>query len=150
MQRNDVLSTFGPRYAQDAELWNVLRQTGTIPLHPARGSTSTLSGTTSRAHSLILQVVKAVGKDGIDAALDILYEVIDNWLRKDEISVCNELFAVTDAASLQVDIALGLLTVTYPAKLRLVTRKNFYERLRQRLGTTHGFASADEILDGLK
>jgi hypothetical protein len=68
-----------------------------------------------------------------DAALDIVFDQIDEMLLASEFSRVDRLLAEIAPENLSVDLLLGLLTVTLPAKSQLSNRKSFFERVDQSL-----------------
>ena len=71
-----------------------------------------------------------------DAALDLLYDAIDECLTAGRFSELASCLRGIQPASLSLDLLLGILTVTLPAKSRLPTREAFKDKvervLRQR------------------
>src|SRR6266436_6087207 len=57
-----------------------------------------------------------------NAALDLIYDSMDEMMRKGEFDSLNSLLANINVADLSVDLLLGLLTATLPAKSRLPSR----------------------------
>jgi len=77
--------------------------------------------------NVLLQPVKELEKRGhIDAALDVLYSRIDRLFRAKEFASVDNLLQQVVVDSLTVDVLLGLLTSTLPAKSKLPARSKFY------------------------
>jgi hypothetical protein len=68
-----------------------------------------------------------------DAALDIIFDQIDEQLLAGKFPQVNDLLAKTSPDTLSVDLLLGILTATLPAKGRLANRRGFYERVQNAL-----------------
>ena len=64
--------------------------------------------------------------DHIDAALDVLYDRVDASLKKKQFQKIDDVLSEVDVNTLSVDILLGLLTATYPAKSKLPSRVAFF------------------------
>lgn len=68
-----------------------------------------------------------------DAALDIIFDQMDEMLLAGEFDQVDRILAEVIPGSFSVELLLGLLTVTLPAKNRLRNRAPFFERVRQSL-----------------
>jgi hypothetical protein len=68
-----------------------------------------------------------------DSALDLLFDQIDEMLLASDFSRVDRLLLETAPESLSVDLLIGLLTATLPAKDRLPNRKYFLERVERSL-----------------
>ncbi len=64
-----------------------------------------------------------------DEALDLLYDQIDGMLVAGKFSEVDRLLASADAQSLSLDLLLGLLTATLPARSKLASRADFVSRV---------------------
>lgn len=74
-----------------------------------------------------LRPVLQLGKSGhVDAALDVLYDRVDDLLKAKEFSTMDVFLRQANIDSLSVDILLGLLTASLPAKSKLPSRSRFY------------------------
>jgi hypothetical protein len=62
----------------------------------------------------------------IDAALDILYDRVDDLLKARDFSTVDELLRQADVSSFSVDVLLGLLTATLPGRSKLPARSKFF------------------------
>lgn len=82
-----------------------------------------------------------------DAALDIIFDQIDEMLLAGEFDRVDQLLIEIMPGDFSVDLLLGLLTATLPAKNRLSNREAFFERVAQ---TLHDRGEAkDGLLVGL-
>jgi len=61
-----------------------------------------------------------------DAALDLLYDSVDEMLRSAKYSEIDSLLHDTVVHECSTDILLGLLTATLPARSKLTCRKEFF------------------------
>ena len=61
----------------------------------------------------------------IDSALDIIYKNIDQLFKEGAFSRVNAIFKTMPPVALSVDIILGLLTASLPARRRLADREEF-------------------------
>lgn len=82
-----------------------------------------------------------------EAALDLIYDDIDQLLRHHRFAECDYVLCCTDVASCSVDILLALLTATLPAKAKLSTRAAFLQHVEQSLRSRN--ENPDELLEGL-
>lgn len=83
-----------------------------------------------------------------DTALDLIYDTCDELMKSRQFALCASLLGEVDVSGCSIDIMLGLLTATLPAKNALSTRRAFYNRvedeLRRRGELEH------ELLQGLE
>ena len=96
-----------------------------------------------------LRPVTALEKSGhIDAALDVLYDRVDDLLKLKRFATLDALLEEAKVDSLSVDLILGLLTASLPARSKLSARCRFYaeatESIRRRC------AWEDGLLAGLE
>ena len=63
-----------------------------------------------------------------DAALDLIYENVNGKLSRGRFNEVNSVLETTEPMSLSVDLMLGLLTSTLPAKTKLPSRGTFFQR----------------------
>lgn len=104
-----------------------------------RGDTPTSSpsvGATGVRESFIDGANRLDRTGHTDAALDLLYDAVDEMLRRREFPEVDAILRDANVADLSINILIGLLTVTLPARSRLSSRAEFYTRvediLRQR------------------
>jgi hypothetical protein len=69
----------------------------------------------------------------IDAALDIIYDQVDEMLLAGKFDDVDHLLGGIDVGMLSVDLLIGILTATLPARQRLANRPLFYARVEQAL-----------------
>jgi hypothetical protein len=79
----------------------------------------------------------------IDAALDIVYDQIDEMLLAGKFEDLDELLAEVYPGGLALEVSLAVLTATLPARLRLANRATFYTRVESTL------RERGELRDGL-
>ena len=68
-----------------------------------------------------------------DAALDLIYDAVDKLMRDRQFDQLDAILAPIAVVGLSVDILLGLLTATLPAKSRLPSRGAFFNAVEQSL-----------------
>lgn len=68
-----------------------------------------------------------------DAALDLLYDNVDELLRGGRFAELGRLLDAVQTAEYSADLLLGLLTATLPARSRLPARAAFFERVQRTL-----------------
>lgn len=87
--------------------------------------------------------------DGNDhKALDIVYKEINNWLCSGEFELCNCLLKHLNPDKLNIDISLGLLTITLAASHLLPARQAFFLKFRKYLHYWN--EDTHELLSGLE
>lgn len=82
-----------------------------------------------------------------DAALDLIYDSIDELLYAAQFALCASILNDVDVARCSDDVLLGLLTATLPAKSRIPTRGSFLRRVEAQLRVRGEYE--DGILEGL-
>jgi len=96
-------------------------------------SAQEVCGSTATAESF-LDCARRLDQHGqTDAALDIIFDQIDEMLLAGEFEPVDQLLMEIMPSDYSVELLLGLLTVTLPAKNRLCNRVAFFERVRQSL-----------------
>ncbi len=65
-------------------------------------------------------------RGAVDAALDLIYDQVDEMLKAGKFDQVNQLLSTVEANSLSLDLLLGLLTVTLPARCRLPARSRLF------------------------
>ena len=74
-----------------------------------------------------LQPVTRLEKQGhIDAALDVLYDRVDDLLKAKQFPAVDDFLRHANVGTLSVDVLLGLLTATLPARSKLPARAKFF------------------------
>lgn len=68
-----------------------------------------------------------------DAALDLLYDAVDDLLRRGNFDRIDELLQDVATSDLSLNVLLGLLTATLPARSRLRSRTEFFQRVDETL-----------------
>jgi hypothetical protein len=101
------------------------------------------------ARSSFLDRARRLGNVGqTDAALDIIFDQIDELLLSRDFARVDELLSTTLANDLSADLLLGILTATLPAKSHLVQRTTFYEQVEAALRERGELE--DDLLVGLE
>jgi hypothetical protein len=67
------------------------------------------------------------------AALDLIYDSVDDLLRKGNFDQLDSMLAAFPIAELSVDMLLGILTATLPAKSRLPSRGKLFKEIEKTL-----------------
>jgi antitoxin (DNA-binding transcriptional repressor) of toxin-antitoxin stability system len=83
-----------------------------------------------------------------DAALDLIYDQVDEWMHRAEFDRLDGILENLPVADLSLDILLGLLTATLPAKRRLVSRAKLFHEIEQVLRDRGDYE--DGLLVGLE
>lgn len=87
------------------------------------------------------------GRSQTDTALDIIFDQVDEMLLAGEFDRVNQLLIDTTTDEFSVELLLGILTATLPAKDRLPNRCEFFGRVVQTLQSRGEFK--DRLLVGL-
>jgi hypothetical protein len=82
-----------------------------------------------------------------DSALDMLYDAVDHLMRRGSFDELNLTLRAQTAEELSVDISLGLLTSTLPARTRLPARAEFMKDVERVLRSRNEYEEG--ILSGL-
>lgn len=83
----------------------------------------------------------------VDEALDVIYDNIDSMLSGGDFIEINRLLGMISITDLSVDLVLGILTSTLPARDRLENRQHFFQIAKECL-LSQGLYG-EEILVGL-
>ena len=67
----------------------------------------------------------------LDKALDLVYDAVDQMLRASRFEQLDLIMANVEADDYSVDVLLGLLTATFPAKSRLPSRAKLFTTLQK-------------------
>jgi hypothetical protein len=101
-----------------------------------------------QVRSFVDDAQRLASQGKIDAALDLIYDRADEMLLAGELEALDALIEGLDVEQLSVDVLLGVLTITLPAKDKLTTRKEFFESVQRSL-TDRG-EYKEGLLTGLK
>ena len=82
-----------------------------------------------------------------DAALDLIYDSVDELLHQRQFALCASLLERVDIGNCSIDVLLGVLTATLPGKSRISTRGSFLRRVEAELRRRGEFEAG--LLDGL-
>ena len=90
--------------------------------------------------------------ESIHKILDYIFEQVEDKLISHEFEWCNALLNHIDISELDIDVIIGLLTLTLPWKHKLYARKVFYYNVRTKLLLQKNIpvSQLDEILYGLE
>jgi hypothetical protein len=110
------------------EVRHLIRTTGIGELV---GPTSHDAG--PKDQSFIGRAAELATRGRTDAALDLIYDSVDALMRKGQFSKLDSILSGSSVANLTVDVLLGLLTATLPARNRLVSRKPMFLRIEDTL-----------------
>src|SRR5881394_2173484 len=96
-----------------------------------------------------LQPVMQLERRGhIDAALDVLYDRMDALLKTKQFAAIDTLLHQANVDSLSIDVLLGLLTASLPARSQLPARSKFYAQAVTSIKRRGEWE--DGLLDGLE
>lgn len=88
--------------------------------------TAVLEKRPTQLEKFLLPVTRLEKHGQVDAALDVLYDRVDDLLKDRKFTSVDDLLRQASIDSLSVDILLGLLTATLPARGKLAARAEFY------------------------
>jgi hypothetical protein len=74
-------------------------------------------------------VIRLAQKGRLDTALDLIYDKIDDLFLAGQFEEVDSLLGKIDIRGSSVDILLGFLTATLPAKSRLPSRAPFFHKV---------------------
>lgn len=77
-------------------------------------------------HSFVERAQRLAELGKIDAALDVIYDNADEMMLKGAFAELNEIIASLDPKALCLDVILGILTISSPARSKLPARAKFY------------------------
>ena len=100
-------------------------------IHP---SASKLLDRPPSSLSWIADVYSLVARKQPEAATDILFRKIDDWLSADQFSSVDSLLRALDLKRLDVSMMVAILALTQPASIQLRRREAFVTAVRVRLG----------------
>jgi hypothetical protein len=83
-----------------------------------------------------------------DTALDLIFDRFDEMLLAGDFNKLDQILAQSCPENLSVDLLVGVLTVTLPARNRLDNRKGFFERVK--LALQNRGELQDDLLIGLE
>jgi hypothetical protein len=85
--------------------------------------------------------------ESTEADIDFIYNTVDLMLRDGRFDLVDELLRQVDVKN-KVDVLLAYLTLTLPAKSKLLQRASFFERVKQELTQRGEYREA--LLTGLE
>jgi len=105
-------------------------------------------GENTQRESFIQRAVRLDDQGRTDAALDLIYDSIDEMMRGGQFSELDSLLERLPTNTLSADMLLGVLTATLPARSRLANRKEFFCDVEACLKDRREFE--DGLLTGLE
>lgn len=96
----------------------------------SEGQAQSFSG---EAEGFLKRAIRLDGKGHVDAALDLIYDSIDEMLLHGNFAEVDMLLSDAPVNDLSVDLLLGLLTATLPARSKLTHRLDFLNQTRASL-----------------
>ena len=84
-----------------------------------------------RAISFISDAQQLVRVGRVEAALDLIYDRIDEMMRQDNLAELDGILPELSVAELSDHILLGVLTATLPIRTRLPSRPGLFGRIEQ-------------------
>lgn len=84
-------------------------------------------------NSFIIRATELDARGHTDAALDLIYDSVDKLMRDGQFPTLDSILSGVPVAELTVDILLGLLTATLPARNRLHSRNPLFRQIEQTL-----------------
>ncbi len=82
------------------------------------------------------------------AAMDLLYDCVDELMRTGQFEALDSIIEDLIVSRLTIDVLVGLLTATLPAKSRLRSRPEFFSKTDTELRSRHEYE--DGLLTGLE
>jgi len=83
-----------------------------------------------------------------DTALDLIYDSVDELLRRGQFALCDSILSQVNVAECSVDVLMALLTATAPASANLATRGEFLRGVERVLENRGEYEPG--LLDGLE
>ena len=109
-------------------------KTGQVRAKSRSRSASPGSPPPNSADSAFVRTAQRLEKRGqIDEALDLVYDSVDDMMRKLRFTELAKILATVQTADLSTDLLLSLLTTTLPARSQLPSRKQFFHRVEASL-----------------
>jgi hypothetical protein len=90
---------------------------------------------TTKPESFIRRARRLDAQGRTDAALDLIYDSVDELLRSNQFPEIDAIVARVAVEDCSTDILLGLLTATLPARTKLLLRKHFFWAVDRNLKT---------------
>jgi hypothetical protein len=90
---------------------------------------------TQVGESFIERAERLAKMNQVDAGLDLLYDSVDYLLKAGRFRDLDRIISQSRAEDLSLDILLGVLTATLPARSRLAARARFLEQVRSILSS---------------
>ena len=98
---------------------------------------------------LLVTIYTLVKLTKVTAALDVLFDAVDEFMENGDTDKCNTLCLLMDIDEGSIQLALGLLTATIPYRDRLDGRARFYVKVEKWL-TENVPNRIEPLLLGLK
>ena len=98
--------------------------------------------------SFVLRANRLEQRGRVSAALDLIYDSIDELMRIGEFDKLDTIIRTLPVSLLAVDVLLGILTATLPGRTRLSSRPSLYQQVEKSLRERGEYE--DGLLVGLK
>ena len=83
-----------------------------------------------RKPNVLSRLYELVAWGQTDRAIDVLFDLVDKMLSAGNYAQCGSLLTKIDLTRLNVDLVVALLSISYPARRKLVARGDFIVRAR--------------------
>lgn len=100
-----------------------------------------------RKDTFLLRAQKLDEHGQTDAALDLIYDQVDELMQRGEFDRLNSLLKTVNTDELSTDLLLGILTSTLPARNKLTERRSFFAAAKQSIDSRG--ENEDGLLTGL-
>jgi hypothetical protein len=99
-----------------------------VEIHPVAEGANGANASLTQSKEFVQRAVRLDEKGHTDAALDLIYDSVDELMRKGEFPQLDSMLSKVEPASLSADILLGILTATLPARSRLAARRDLFRK----------------------
>lgn len=86
----------------------------------------------------------------IEISLDYVFNTIDDLLIEGQFDLCNSLLDNIEIKELDINILIGILTITSEFKEKLYIRESFFQKVQDFIYDIYSFEEAEQILAGLE
>jgi hypothetical protein len=101
-----------------------------------------------RSDPLLVELRRLEASGDRNAALDLLYDRVDELMRTGQFEALDSLLQQVRLGDMSIDVLLGLLTATLPARSRLPSRQAFFRETENALREWGEYE--DGLLTGLE
>lgn len=95
------------------------------------------------------KIISLQNVNKIDTALRVMFKDIDQYVLKNEINFCNELFIDPRAFQFNKDLQIGFLSITLPWKSKLPNRLSYIDFVKSTLFNFYSKEKTEKLLSGL-